>query len=234
MKRIIITLVISTLLSANLRAEVGFQFKRGIHYSANKNGDSCYKKGSTFGVRNDRDVMKSRIFASKKNSRNENGGIINDLPIPVLGLCQTNREAPEDSLTIPQSAIISDEEIKQAMEFGTKEKMASIIFGAYIGSVLGAGIGGTLSGEKGLNALPGIFYGGGIGIILGSVINYSIIYNLAKRDAKNRIIKLRSQKKTMGHLPLEMEFTIHSLQPIFKKPHKNNESWTVFSLKIYL
>ena len=121
--------------------------------------------------------------------------IRNNFPQDII-MSQEPVAARKDSV-----AVISDEEIKKVMQFGVKEKVASIVMGTLWGGVIGCAIGGIVtsrkhSSEGEIGDFSGLVYGGAAGSIIGPIANYAIIYHLAKKDAKKRIIESRKREKS--------------------------------------
>jgi len=235
MKKIMITFVISTFLSSNLKADIGLQIKGGLNSCVVRDGVSSFKQDNSLGVGYGWDIIKNAKNARKINYINENGGMIKNLLFLSYELPQTvnNTNSSQDTLSLPKSLIISDEEIKQAMEFGTKEKVTSIVMGAFWGFIIGASIGGSIAGE-GLDVIGGVLYGGGAGLIIGPIVNYSIIYHLAKKEATKRLIESNNKRNSEGQLILEAEFLICCFQSPIKNIYQKNELYSGITLKVHL
>lgn len=103
------------------------------------------------------------------------------------GTAAPERKAKEDTLIT-----VTEEEIHQARQFGTKEKITSIVVGGFFGGVLG-GFTASLfqKDERGLGNIAIGLYGAGIGLVTGAAANYIIIKHLAKKENEKTNIKKR-------------------------------------------
>ena len=95
----------------------------------------------------------------------------------------------------------ADKEIKQTAQFGTKQKVTSLVVGSIFGFFVGARVGVAIGGGRGFDAYAGALYGGAAGVALGALTNYCIVYYLAKRAARKKRIKVEHPTKRLSTVP---------------------------------
>ena len=171
--------------------------------------------------------------AKQQNYYQERKKTFNDLTFGIYNFGQKVKDTglSKDALNL----VISDEEIKQAMAFGTTEKITSIVAGALIGGYLLGSIGRLIEGAD-LHDPWGktTIYSIGVGFFLGAFINYTIMQNLARRKAKKEIIESRKRNGLEGYLHFEMELFFSSTQPFSKNSISINKCYAGAILKLHL
>jgi len=169
--------------------------------------------------------------AKQQNYYQERKKTFNDLTFGIYNFGQKVKDTglSKDTLNL----VISDEEIKQAMAFGPKKKAVSIVMGAFGGFIIGAGIGGSIEG-KGLDAIGGVIYGGGAGLILGSIVNYAIVYHLAKREAKMRLLELHNKSNPEGHRQLKTQLLFFCSRQKLKNLPQKSQFYAGIALRVNL
>jgi len=195
MKKIMTALVISTFLSTNLKADVGLQIKGGYNYSCCRDGVSIFKQDVSFSLGHDCGMIKNSKNAGQINYKNERMTKYLLFWNYDLAQIENNINSTQNILTLPKSLIISDEEIKQGMIFGTKEKITSVIAGGFFGGIIG-GLTASLfqKDERGYGNIALAFYGIGIGAVTGSIANYMIVKHLASKEENRKIVEKKSKE----------------------------------------
>jgi ABC-type Fe3+-siderophore transport system permease subunit len=86
--------------------------------------------------------------------------------------------------------VITEKEIEQAMHFGAKEKISSIVVGGLFGALIGGFTASLFQRDQwGYGNIKLALYGVSIGSLFGSIANYTIIKHLAKKSAKKRLVE---------------------------------------------
>lgn len=80
MKQLFFVLVLSLLSATNLNAQSGFALKVGVNYSTLRNSDADFKRGYTFGIGKDWNIIKKVTIGSEIDYTTR-GGLFNDKPI---------------------------------------------------------------------------------------------------------------------------------------------------------
>lgn len=80
MKQLFLVLVLSLLSATNLNAQAGFVLKVGVNYSTLRNSDADFKRGYTFGIGKDWNIIKKVTIGSEIDYTTR-GGLFNDKPI---------------------------------------------------------------------------------------------------------------------------------------------------------
>ena len=80
MKKLLLSLIFFLQLSITLNAHSNFILKAGINYSTLRNSDADFKRGYTFGIGKDWNIIKNVAIGSEINYITR-GGILNDRPI---------------------------------------------------------------------------------------------------------------------------------------------------------
>ena len=85
--------------------------------------------------------------------------------------------------------VITEKELEQAMHFGAKEKISSIVVGGLFGALIGGFTASLFQRDQWGYDIKVALYSVPIGSLFGSVANYMIIKHLAKKSAKKRLVE---------------------------------------------